>query len=79
MIDVRKLGDKLVRHPVGEVFVLGISGEVLERQDGDRFDARWAFVACDPVLHITGEESHDDEGRDKAETRDTEQRQPPRT
>ena len=34
--DLGQVGDQLFGHPVGEVFLLRIAGQVVERQDGDR-------------------------------------------
>src|SRR5205814_1625168 len=35
-----KIADERVRHPVGEILLRGIAGEILQRQYGDRSDAR---------------------------------------
>ena len=35
---MRQIGDERVSHSIGEIFLLGIVGKVVQRKDGERLD-----------------------------------------
>ena len=52
--ELRQIGDQIFRNPIGKVILFGITGEVIERQYGDRMTLRMLCqrlhrVACKPL------------------------------
>jgi hypothetical protein len=60
-MDSRELGDQFVRHAVGEVILVGVTGKVLERQHGNRFYDRGPAYVRLPEPDGRAEENQDGE------------------
>src|SRR5712692_5591498 len=60
--DLGQLGDQLVRHPIGKVFLLGVLGEILEWQHSDGLDPWRNPLAEQPLAHTTDVQAEDRDG-----------------
>jgi len=70
--DLGQIGDKRLRHAVGEVVLLGVAGKIGQRQHGQRFDARHCSVAelaCAPTTDGADQDDDQRENSDGSVTR----------